>query len=60
MLRAGVIIVYYIIVSVCVRELFTIVIAECANRCVRGDSLLLESVLLTSVQYMYTNCIILL
>ena len=33
----------------CVRELFTVVIAECDNRFVRGDSLLLESVLLTSV-----------
>ena len=35
--------------SLCVRRLFIVVIAECGNRCVRGDGLLLESVLLTSV-----------
>ena len=36
----------------CVRGLF---IAECGNRCVRGDSLLLESVLLTSVHILYRH-----
>ena len=39
----------------CVRELFAIVIAECGNRCVRGDSLLLESVLLKSVHILYRH-----
>ena len=28
----------YIAVSVCVREMFIIVVAECGSRCVRGDS----------------------
>ena len=39
--------------SLCVRGLFIVVIAECGNRCVRGDGLLLESVLLTSVHILY-------
>ena len=43
-----------------VRGLFVVVIAECGNCCVRGDGLLLESVLLTSVHILYTNGIILL
>ena len=46
--------------SLCVRGLFIVVIAECGNRCVRGDGLLLESVLLTSVHICTdTNSIIL-
>ena len=36
-------------VSLCVRGLFIVVIAECVNRCVRDDGLLLENVLLTPV-----------
>ena len=47
----------------CVRKLFTVVIAECGNKCVRGSSLMLESVLLTSVQVLYKyqcTCIIIL
>ena len=39
----------------CVRELFIVVIAECDNRCVRGDGLLLESALLTSVHILYRH-----
>ena len=46
--------------SLCVRGLFIVVIAECGNRCFRGDGLLLDSVLLTSVHILYTNSIILL
>ena len=39
----------------CVRGLFIVVIAECGNCCVRGDGLLLETVLLTSVHILYRH-----
>ena len=39
----------------CVPGLFIVVIAECGNRCVRGDGLLLESVVLTTVHKLYRH-----
>ena len=41
-------------VTVCQR-LFIVVIAECGNRCVRGDGPLFESVLLTTVHMLYIH-----
>ena len=37
------------------QRLFIVVIAECGNRCVRGDGLLFESVLLTTVHMLYIH-----
>ena len=46
---------YYIILVQNVREFVAVVIEECDNHCVRGDSLLLESVLLTSVHKLHKH-----
>ena len=42
-------------VSLCVRGLFIDVVAECGNRCVRGNSMVRESVVLTTVHILYRH-----
>ena len=42
----------------CVRELFTVVLAECGNHCVRGDGLLLESVFTNVCTYIVQTAIV--
>ena len=45
----------YTINSAECQRLFIVVIAECGNRCVRGDGPLFESVLLTTVHMLYIH-----